>query len=533
MGFVRYGIVNALIVAMLVVVWVVVAPRALGGLTTYAVVNGTSMNPLLHRGDVVVLRGADRVGVGDVVSYFSQSLGTLVVHRIVSEEQGVFTFQGDNNDWIDSDQLDAEAVLGKMWFKIPNAGRVFMWFGEPWRIAVITGGLVFMFGFSSGPGKKQPKVEDSLLHRRPFKSFVETTMSAVLGPTGQIVLGISIVFAVIAGLISIYAWKSSTTEIQPVSVHFTHSGHFEISAPPPLPQVSTVPLGNGDPIFVDLTPEIVSTLSYNFKTDGVVERLRGTAVIYGILSNLNGWHQTVRAMEPVPFEGNEVTISTSWYMPGIMDIVMRVEEATQSSMRYYTAAMVGEIRVSGTLDGQPFEDLFKPTPHFRINPPNEIYVETTATRILSGALTLPGHEDHDEFNLDQHGTVETSVVGERSISFRALQLSISSLRWIASVLFVLSIAFLAAIWWLTRRAEEQGEDFCIAARFGARIVVASNDDSAQRPVRVLARFEDLLHMSDIFGRLIVQGQGSGGSEYTVDGDGVRYIYDSRRPAPDS
>ncbi|HTX91153.1 MAG TPA: S24/S26 family peptidase, partial [Anaerolineales bacterium] len=50
-------------------IWILFAPVQLDGQTTYVIVNGSSMEPNYHFGDLAVLRQAVDYQVGDVVAY--------------------------------------------------------------------------------------------------------------------------------------------------------------------------------------------------------------------------------------------------------------------------------------------------------------------------------------------------------------------------------------------------------------------------------------------------------------------------------
>ena len=47
---------TAFVTVLLVIFWLVFAPTSLGGRAAYVIVSGISMEPLYHRGDLVVLR---------------------------------------------------------------------------------------------------------------------------------------------------------------------------------------------------------------------------------------------------------------------------------------------------------------------------------------------------------------------------------------------------------------------------------------------------------------------------------------------
>src|SRR5258705_12620813 len=63
--------------------WLMLAPIGFGGSTGYALVVGSSMEPRIQRGDLVLVRQSAGYGVGDVVAYRSAVLGRTVLHRIV------------------------------------------------------------------------------------------------------------------------------------------------------------------------------------------------------------------------------------------------------------------------------------------------------------------------------------------------------------------------------------------------------------------------------------------------------------------
>src|SRR5436305_3517801 len=79
--------------------WYELAPAKLGGSHEYAVVDGISMNPKLHAGDLVLLGASSRYAVGDVVGYRNRQLGRLVLHRIVGKAGDRYVFKGDNNSF--------------------------------------------------------------------------------------------------------------------------------------------------------------------------------------------------------------------------------------------------------------------------------------------------------------------------------------------------------------------------------------------------------------------------------------------------
>src|SRR5512137_1210264 len=91
------------------------APSGLHGPATYAIIDGHSMEPLLHTGDLAVARAHSPYGVGDLVMY-RVDYG-LVIHRIKSGSaaEGWIT-QGDNRDEPDPWTVVDDSIVGEYWF---------------------------------------------------------------------------------------------------------------------------------------------------------------------------------------------------------------------------------------------------------------------------------------------------------------------------------------------------------------------------------------------------------------------------------
>ena len=81
------------------------------------------MEPGFHTGDLAILRPADSYAVGDVVAYRSESLDTIVMHRIVAGDGERFVTQGDNNDWLDEDRPTEDEILGTLFLRVPQGGK--------------------------------------------------------------------------------------------------------------------------------------------------------------------------------------------------------------------------------------------------------------------------------------------------------------------------------------------------------------------------------------------------------------------------
>ena len=143
-------VVAGVAVALLGLAWVTIAPRGLGGSMSYVVIEGLSMEPGLHRGDLVVLDATGDYEVGDVVGYHSSKLGHTVLHRIVGREGNRYVFKGDNNDWVDAERPRAEGLIGELWVRVPGAGARGTGLGAPRNAALFAGFMTLLVGGLSG-----------------------------------------------------------------------------------------------------------------------------------------------------------------------------------------------------------------------------------------------------------------------------------------------------------------------------------------------------------------------------------------------
>lgn len=116
----------ALLVLLAGCAWFALAPGQVGGLTTYALVTGHSMEPALPGGSLVVARQRSSYRVGDVVVY--EQYGGHVMHRLVGGSAATgWVSQGDNNDVPDSWRVADRAISGAVVLTVPRLGSALRW----------------------------------------------------------------------------------------------------------------------------------------------------------------------------------------------------------------------------------------------------------------------------------------------------------------------------------------------------------------------------------------------------------------------
>ena len=121
----RHSVGFALIFALLAGWWLYLAPSQIGGPLTFAVVQGSSMEPTLKTGDLIAATRTDVYKKGDIVFY--KKYGGAVVHQIIEERpDGTFITQGLNNDHPDSWLVNKSDIMGKLSLQLPGVGQLFL-----------------------------------------------------------------------------------------------------------------------------------------------------------------------------------------------------------------------------------------------------------------------------------------------------------------------------------------------------------------------------------------------------------------------
>lgn len=86
-----------------------------------ATTHGTSMHPVFHSGDLVVVHSESRYHVGDVLAYHALE-GGIVLHRVVHANHDRFVLKGDNNRAIDPNIVERSQVVGEAELHVPRGG---------------------------------------------------------------------------------------------------------------------------------------------------------------------------------------------------------------------------------------------------------------------------------------------------------------------------------------------------------------------------------------------------------------------------
>jgi signal peptidase len=164
----RQILVTAAFVAVVVAWAVFLRPQYVGGSAGYVTVSGTSMEPELHTGDIVLVRRRESYRVGDVVAYRvpagEPAAGRVVIHRIIGGSASAgYVMRGDNRDSNDIWRPHPADVVGKQQVTVPGAGRAAGALLSPFGLGLLAGSATIVLLL---PGKERQERPDRRRRRR-------------------------------------------------------------------------------------------------------------------------------------------------------------------------------------------------------------------------------------------------------------------------------------------------------------------------------------------------------------------------------
>jgi signal peptidase I len=292
----RVASITAVLAVMLAAVWFF-WPSGLGGGTAYVVTHGNSMEPGFHTGDLAILRPAGSYSVGDVVAYHSESLNTIVMHRIVSGNTSGFVTQGDNNDWLDADEPSQDEILGRLFFRVPRGGIALDAVTSPGALVFVVGGLLTVFGSAHRPRGRRRAHASGRRPTRRSPAFAMTTRAMA----HQVALGSGAValVALVGGSV-LLLMPSTQTDTR--TLHVTQQGNFSYTGA--AESGTTYPsgvIGTGDTVWTKLAKELTVSFT-NTVTGPELTEVRGTMRLDVSVTAADGWSAVLNSGPEVVLE---------------------------------------------------------------------------------------------------------------------------------------------------------------------------------------------------------------------------------------
>ncbi|MCJ7478808.1 MAG: signal peptidase I [Candidatus Nanohaloarchaeota archaeon QJJ-7] len=101
---------------------------ALGTQVPVVAVTSGSMEPNLHRGDMIVVEGEpwEEIEVGEIIVFESGDMPVPVIHRVIEKNETALQTQGDalNTQHEFEKHITEDQVMGTALFSIPMIGHV-------------------------------------------------------------------------------------------------------------------------------------------------------------------------------------------------------------------------------------------------------------------------------------------------------------------------------------------------------------------------------------------------------------------------
>ncbi len=487
-------------------------PVQLGGWTAYAVINGTSMEPRLHTGDLVVTRASDTYGVGDSVLYHSALLDANVFHRIVAVEDGRYTLRGDNRSEDDPEAVAASRIHGSEWVVMPGFGSALEWLRQPVQLAVLLFAIVFamLFGGRELSRRRRPS-DPKPVHVEPAP---RSSSAAVAGAARAVAIAAAVALGLFS-VLSALAWTRDTTVTSSVVGGYAHTGTFtyEAEARPGVAYPDSV-VTTGQPIFTALSDSARVSFTYRFDSRERSQVRGSIALDLRVDDPTTKWSRTLPLEGDAPFVGSTATVASSVDLPALEKLIARYGKSTGTNATTAVVSLVPRVEVSGYAGDKVLDDTFAPELPFTLDPVVfKLSEQSTAIPELAKDAAVPASPLLPR--VEGTGTVADPA----KLSLGPVSVGVEQARSLGMIGVGLSFFVLLVAGALLVRRLGGSERDRIEARYGSRIVAARAVVPDGRWVSDLDSIDELMRVADAYDRVVLRVDDEGGDAYLVD-DGI-------------
>jgi signal peptidase I len=501
----RIGVTAAL-VAALAAAWAVLAPPELGGSTRYAILEGTSMEPSLNAGDLALVRPADDVRRGDVVLYESDNLRAHVLHRIVRVDGDRFVLKGDNNDFLDSERPSADAVKGRLWLVIPNAGAALAWLHDPLHSALVVFPLAFL---ALGGGAAIAALRRPRRSRGPTRVAPEAHPAASGGAdVARTALTVALCSVAVFALLAVVSHTRPTNRAEPTADAYAQVGTFSYGAEVgPSDVYPDGVVDTGETAFLQLVPALDVGFEYRLAATDA-SSVRGTTELTAVLSDGAGWTRRLPLAERTPFSGSAASASGVLDLVATSAIVEEMKTLTGSGASTFSLDVEAVVEMRGRVAGELVRKAFHPSLPLLLD---------------QVSLRVDGSEGESVFRTRRAEAATVDVPA--SLALGALRVSVERARAVALLGLVLAVvaAVLAGV--AARRLRRGGGLAQASSLFGDRLITISRPPSvAPQRVSEVTDAESLHRIAEYHDRIVLHWREGREYVYEVTEDGLAYRY---------
>ncbi|MBM3181823.1 MAG: signal peptidase I [Chloroflexi bacterium] len=488
---------NIILFMGLVVIGIAFAPAQIGGQASYVMVNGISMEPNYHTGDLVIVRKAQTYQVGDVVTYRDAEMGGYVIHRIIGIEQGQVILKGDNNSWIDANQPTHDEIVGKEWFYAPKAGSAMQWLRKPINLSltVVLLGGVLMSSMITKPkkgqkGKNSPSVN--------LGGMFEGTLYLL----GLLFLGF-------LGL-SIFAFTKPLTRAAD-NITYQQYGDYSYSAAGTPGVYDTEMVRSGEPVFPKLTCFLNIELSY-YILGGQLHDISGSHQMYArVMDQQSGWQRTIPIIPQTAFTGNVNFATAALDLCQVISLLDLVEKETGLRASAYTIEIVTNIAFTANASGQVITGAFDPTLAFNFDKVHLYLASKNAER--------------DPMHITEQGVADSSKIKANTLPILGWEPMVGFIRVFALLGLGISLSGLVIMGLFVFNTASQSEEALIRLRYGSMLVdVYERSLDVTLPMIDVTSIDDLAKMAERQNTMIMHMTLNFLHYYLVQSNGTTYRY---------
>ncbi|HAV76588.1 MAG TPA: signal peptidase I [Anaerolineae bacterium] len=482
---------------LLFIFWAALAPSQLGGRVVYVIVDGNSMEPGFHRGDLVLVRTGTIYRVGDAVVYRNAEMSSFVFHRIIGTNLDHYILQGDNNSWLDSYQPVQDEIVGKLWLHIPKIGKAIEWTRVPINTAVAAGllGGVLMFDMIKKPSRSKRKV------KVPTGSFDGVFQSSVYA---------SAFLALSFLLLGIYSFTRPLNS-QSEGVAYEQVGNFYYSATGTPGVYDTEIVRTGEPIFPKLTCFLNIGFTYNVAGNGL-QNIAGRHGMYArVLDEQSGWQRTIPLSPETSFIGNTYFSMATLDLCQVESLVNLVEQQAGLNQIVYTLEVFADTSFSAGAAGASISDSFSPNLAFKYD---KVHFYLAANDAETSPLVS-----------SKHGVAGDSASESNIISLVGFHLPVWAARYLSLIGFILSLLGLAIAGMNIYNTASQDNEALIRLKYGALLVNVHEQNLAPSSSTIdVTTMDDLARLADRHGAMILHMTQNLLHHYLVQSNGITYRY---------